>query len=51
MVGNKHGERRLILLFFVPAILVWLGILIVPFFTGFSFLLHSGMVWEMILHL
>ena len=34
MVGNKHGERRLILLFFVPAILVWLGILIVPFFYG-----------------
>ena len=34
MVGNKHGERRLILLFFMPAILVWLGILIVPFFYG-----------------
>lgn len=34
MVGYKKDEIKTILLFFMPAVLIWLGILIIPFLYG-----------------
>ncbi len=34
MAGSRRDERKLILLFFIPSVLIWLGIQIVPFLYG-----------------
>lgn len=34
MAGSKKDERRLIALFFIPAVLIWLAIQIIPFLYG-----------------